>query len=240
MFVVSLVGQLFLSVYSNGIDKSSYTDWVSAFCNIIMAAATVGAVLTARNYVAQFTAQEGYKIAINLVNHQLPQVTNYDGFKKEIDKINDLYSNLNNGDSFSDSSITNSISNIQGYIGTLRKYKADVNKSLFDIGTYGLEFSRSKKYIFESMMESLDVIIDYSTGVIKNVEDFNKSVRSEFNIRPWQSLESGHLNISPNDVVLDGIKFKSKFILNNYDNVMDLYSKLHDGDRRITNLFVVC
>jgi hypothetical protein len=36
-----------------------------------MAGATVAAVLTARNYLAQFTAQEGFKIAIALVNDKM-------------------------------------------------------------------------------------------------------------------------------------------------------------------------
>lgn len=73
-FMLALVGNFFYSIYAKMIDKSSYTDWISAFCNVVMAGATVAAVLTARNYLAQFTAQEGYKLAIHLVNNDFPQL----------------------------------------------------------------------------------------------------------------------------------------------------------------------
>ncbi|EKD5160980.1 hypothetical protein OR235_004572, partial [Enterobacter cloacae] len=77
LFVLVLFINFFLAIYHNQIDKSSYTDWIAAFCNLIMAGATVSAVITARNYLAQFTAQEGYKIAISLVNDDLLKIKEY-------------------------------------------------------------------------------------------------------------------------------------------------------------------
>ena len=74
VFMVAMIGNLFFSICTNNIDKSSYTDWISAFCNVAMAGSTVVAVLTVRNYSAQFTAQKGYKSAVNLVNNEFPQL----------------------------------------------------------------------------------------------------------------------------------------------------------------------
>lgn len=84
VFVFVLIGQFISSIYSNLIDKSSYTDWISAFCNVVMAGATVVAVLAAKNYLAQFTAQEGNKIALSLLNDKLPKTTLLPDLQKEI------------------------------------------------------------------------------------------------------------------------------------------------------------
>ena len=86
--LVVLFSGFFYSVYTNTIDKSSYTDWISAFCNVVIAGATVGAVITARNYLAQFTAQEGYKLAIKLVNEDFPKI------KENLSIINQEYVNI--------------------------------------------------------------------------------------------------------------------------------------------------
>ncbi|EPD2608626.1 hypothetical protein [Yersinia enterocolitica] len=84
VFIVSLFGQFMLSIRMNLLEKSSYTDWISAFCNVVMAGATVVAVLAAKNYLAQFTAQEGNKIALSLLNDKLPKTTLLPDLQKEI------------------------------------------------------------------------------------------------------------------------------------------------------------
>lgn len=94
VFMLALIGNFFFSIYTNNIDKSSYTDWISAFCNVVMAGATVAAVLAAKNYLAQFTAQEGFKIAISLVNDEILSIPKHagviDDYKKLYNKIQEF------------------------------------------------------------------------------------------------------------------------------------------------------
>ncbi|HDL7947584.1 TPA: hypothetical protein PXP80_000391 [Yersinia enterocolitica] len=72
LFVVALIGQFMFSIYSNLIDKSSYTDWISAFCNVVMASAALGAYIFAKDYFFDMAKQDGYKLSIKINTEILP------------------------------------------------------------------------------------------------------------------------------------------------------------------------
>ncbi|HHH2235386.1 TPA: hypothetical protein ACPY5O_004200, partial [Yersinia enterocolitica] len=100
LFVVALIGQFMFSIYSNLIDKSSYTDWISAFCNIIMTGATVVAVVEAKKYLQKSLSQDGYKIALSLLNDKLLKTTLLAGVINKILFLQSYIQNYRNIDDF--------------------------------------------------------------------------------------------------------------------------------------------
>ncbi|EON3359634.1 TPA: hypothetical protein ACHJX8_004358 [Yersinia enterocolitica] len=80
VFIVSLFGQFMLSIRMNLLEKSSYTDWISAFCNVVMAGTAIVALMAAKNYLTE----EGRKIALSLLNDKLPKTTYLPDLQKEI------------------------------------------------------------------------------------------------------------------------------------------------------------
>lgn len=175
-FMLALFGNLFYSIYAKMIDKSSYTDWISAFCNVVMAGATVAAVLTARNYLAQFTAQEGFKIAIALVNDKMLSLV------KHVNVIND-YSCLHDkifdfeGKVIEKAMITEitdlRVMLVRSYYPLKNLYQ-NIVEDKRKLDTYGIDVHENKREHYNSMMDNLstflrecDDLIEKSTTIAK-------------------------------------------------------------------------
>ncbi|WET13532.1 hypothetical protein P2W49_12535 [Yersinia intermedia] len=146
MFAV-LVGQFIYTIYNNAFEPSSYTDWISAFCNIIMAGATVVAVLAAKNYLAQFTAQEGYKKAIEFKNISLHEFVKLFLINKNIGTIQKNITKLHDGKLINTNRINDillAITEITASRDNIFKAELKLKKELADIGSYGVILTRDK------------------------------------------------------------------------------------------------
>lgn len=165
MFVLVFVlfSTFFYSIYAKMIDKSSYTDWISAFCNVVMAGATVAAVLTARNYLAQFTAQEGYKLAIELVNDEMPKLKflEFDIIKDKITHFEQLKEGLFKDNTTSDALMvmTGQIKFLQSRKDKLQQYYEMLNVYLYKVNTYGLIPVDSMSGLINSLADNFTVML---------------------------------------------------------------------------------
>ncbi|HBV9912297.1 TPA: hypothetical protein MEA72_004437 [Klebsiella aerogenes] len=70
-FVLFLVVLILLIVFNGTAKTSDVSNWIIAFANIAMAAAAVGAWRAARKFLSEFFAQEGYRLAIALINENV-------------------------------------------------------------------------------------------------------------------------------------------------------------------------
>lgn len=153
---------MFLDVYvTKGIDAS----FVSAVMDTIMAGATILAILAARNYLAQFTAQEGYKEAIELVNNVIPKL------KKPLDKLKSkaenaiIYLNeLNHTSQISVFSNHNGDVDISNECYELKKLLTEIDNHLSGISTYGLKMESNK-------LAELNSINLFSTSIQDSLQD---------------------------------------------------------------------
>lgn len=182
LFMFMLFVNFFFSIYNNAIDKSSYTDWISAFCNVIMAGATVSAVITARNYLAQFTAQEGYKIAISLVNDELLKIKDISSLLASYDELHKVI----------DANIhfvprRNHLGLLKPYISNLQNKKISFDKSVNEIKlkikklhTYGLEISKSKRTFFDSIIFSYDEILKETNDLIDKAQNIARLIEEQY------------------------------------------------------------
>jgi len=71
VFVLFLVVLVLLIVFNGTTKTSDVSNWIIAFANIAMAAAAVGAWRAARKFLSEFFAQEGYRLAIALINENV-------------------------------------------------------------------------------------------------------------------------------------------------------------------------
>lgn len=71
IFVLFLVALVLLIVFNGTAKTSDVSHWIIAFANIAMAAAAVGAWRAARKFLSEFFAQEGYRLAIALINENV-------------------------------------------------------------------------------------------------------------------------------------------------------------------------
>lgn len=164
-FVGGLVWML-LDVYvTKGIDAS----FVSAVMDSIMAGTAILAVLAAKNYLAQFTAQEGYKIAISLVNDEILSIpkhgnvyTDYANLHAKIHEFNGVVI---------ERSMIDELSNLQK---TLIESRVELNECYLRIvekkrklDTYGIDIHKQKLVYYESMTGFLSLFL----RECKDIED---------------------------------------------------------------------
>lgn len=71
IFVLSMTGIVAAIIYGHGGESSTFSNWIIAIANIIMAIAALLAWRTARKYLSEFFAKEGYALAVDLVNNNL-------------------------------------------------------------------------------------------------------------------------------------------------------------------------
>ncbi|HDL7478351.1 TPA: hypothetical protein PXN76_000446 [Yersinia enterocolitica] len=246
MFAV-LVGQFIYTIYNNTFEPSSYTDWISAFCNIIMAGATVVAVLVAKNYVAQFTAQEGYKIAIELVNDVFPK---HEGLKKVVPLCNTALTIVNKvleqesvsgKEMFTLKSILSECSSMSENANSVY---IEVSKLLFKTKTYGLYPSHEREYYFYNFINNVEIanfelkeLVNELKSIIKNTDEFNMC-------RHNGVARKDGVNFYDRDIVMDNIKGNSlSSLLGRFNATVKQMSSSHKDfigkDNTITELFKV-
>lgn len=160
-FVGGLVWML-LDVYvTKGIDAS----FVSAVMDSIMAGATILAILAAKNYLAQFTAQEGYKEAIELVNDVIPKLkTPLDKLKSKSEDAIKYLDGLNHTSQVSIFYNDNVSVNVSNEYNELKKLLAEIDNYLSGISTYGLKMESNK-------VEELHQINLLSRNIQNNLQD---------------------------------------------------------------------
>ncbi|HDU6219414.1 TPA: hypothetical protein RFX48_001210 [Klebsiella aerogenes] len=246
-FVAGGIAWMLLDVYvSKGIDKGSYPDWISSVCNIVMACATVGAVLTARNYLAQFTAQEGYKLAIKFFNESFHEILPLSiKLEESIGGVVKFYNDIAD-EEISDVELMGFISNAHNISAKLFKfneYKKSLDKELNSIATYGLHLNDEWNFLYKQLTEDLNDLgkmfsefSEQNQSYIEAIErEFKISISNHFgNIRVPKKRFIKQNDIAYNKLVgySNGMKTKSK-------NIKKVCNSFINKSEVITNIFCV-
>ena len=165
-FVGGLVWMLIDVYVMKGIDAS----FVSAVMDSIMAGTAILAVLAAKNYLAQFTAQEGYKLAIHLVNNDFPQLRDnlnatLNGFE-QIKKVLDESKVIG---SINSDTAQQLISPLSNYTENLARLSDTIIRSISSIETYGLKMNKERDdsylIISQYIISNYSFFFKYSEGL---------------------------------------------------------------------------
>lgn len=209
--------------------KDGY-NYISALANVVIATSAVMAYLTARNYLPQLTTQEGYKIAIQMVNNELQSTAvinmafvaakkldvtlmNFDGKRAENDKSKTLRDDYDKFKELLDSAKTYE-NRINNYISTMTTYglkpapdrEVDFNMFCQNINNINVALLDIKiilqAYIGSySYRASNDSIDSYTKfSYINNKESFEKIKNA------LQSLASAHNKLESNRLSFFGEK----------------------------------
>lgn len=244
LLLILMLATFFYSIYEKMIDKSSYTDWISAFCNVVMAGATVAAVLTARNYLAQFTAQEGYKLAINLVNNDFPQLRDnlkatLNGFE-QIKKVLDESKVIGSINSGTAQQLTSPLSNSTEKLARLSD---TIIKNISSIETYGLKMNKERD-------DNYLIISQYIQNNYLSYFEYSEDLR-----RCFYNIIEGDFSWGENNTVVEVRDYyepidktrqdyiyaveKTNSKIKEAKDAIDAFDKMVAKPRHITNIFKV-
>lgn len=148
LFVLVVV--LFCQVAETG----SAADWVASVANAMMAITAVFAFIVARSWLPQLTTQEGYKLAIRLVNEDVLALDETNPFRQNVHTVVKEFRLLR----YREQHLTGekTLDRLQAeYQGTENKVRA-VMKLLKQMETYGLKPAPDRRPAFETMLKSLN------------------------------------------------------------------------------------
>ena len=165
---------------TKGIDAS----FVSAIMDSIMAGTAILAVLAARNYLAQFTAQEGYKLAIELINQTLLPIGNnfislnnrHSAVYKFLDGNQEIVPTQHHLDT-----LFEHITALKKDSNEIKSKIAGINFNLKRINTYGLIVSNKKKFDFSRLMSNLSNLEKSYSDLCEKLDMIHSSMKHRFN-----------------------------------------------------------
>lgn len=234
-FAAGGIAWMLLDVYvSKGIDKGSYPDWISSVCNIVMACATVGAVLTARNYLAQFTAQEGYKLAIKFFNESFHEILPLSiKLEESIGDVVKFYNDIAD-EGISDVELNGFISNTHNISAKLFKfneYKKSLDKELNSIATYGLHLNDEWGFLYKQLTEDLNDLGKLFSEFSEQNQCYIEAMEREFKISI--SNHFGNIRVPKKEFIKQNDNAYYKLV--NYTNGMKTKSK---NIKKVCNGFI--
>lgn len=191
--------------------KDGY-NYISALANVVIATSAVMAYLTARNYLPQLTTQEGYKIAIHMVNNELQSTSvisdsifaakNMDVFLKKLDG--------KNASDADNKKLNQDIIKFNKVILNAKQYEQSINHYVSTMKTYGLEPAPDRKVYFDGFRQSLNQI--------------NIALHEIKIILPL--FENYHKSIIPPSFAIQSTLFKYNYIKDRYIKINDALSSI--------------
>lgn len=145
---------LAVALFCRVAETGSAADWVASVANAVMAITAVFAFIVARSWLPQLTTQEGYKLAIRLVNEDV----------LALDETYPLRQNVHNvvAEFISLSEREQHLTGEAKLASLLAEYErteskvSTVRKLLKQMETYGLKPAPDRRSAFETMLKSLN------------------------------------------------------------------------------------
>lgn len=226
---------MLLDVYvTKGIDAS----FVSAIMDSIMAGTAMLAVLAAKNYLAQFTAQEGFKIAISLVNEEVLSIPKYNSVLNHYIILHDKIHQLE-GQTI-EMRIADELSKKKQDLIRDRRELSKLHFSMVEkkrkLDTYGIDVNEHKTQFYLEMNRNLSMFLN-------ECKDLESKINIMLKVIPVLS-EKNLFGYTKTVFHTSMFKFKepipNKEIVRKYWlEVINNYDKFRKHERSITKLFKV-
>ncbi len=238
IFVLFMAAILGAVIYGHGGQSSEVSNWVIAGANIVMAFAAVMALKTAKRYLNEFFAKEGYRHAIEMINENIIHL----GIDNRLtiicqevvlsyEKLMDGAYSRENIDKIIKSSLT-----FQEAVELHKSYLKNIRELSFKIETYGIYVSKEKKNSWTDMVLCLDGLIRKSEFILSHIyseaPDF-KSILDSLR-HPNDLSKEKEVNI-----IKENIKDHLKEINNEWNGMVSNRHDFLSGDKHVRSLFVV-
>ncbi|WP_426785269.1 hypothetical protein ACP3TB_17085 [Rahnella variigena] len=219
-FCVGAVLVMFIDTYiTKGIDSS----FISAIMDTIMAVATISAVLVAKNYLKQFTAQEGYKIAIELINNHIRGIEQldilseaYDSLLNEIRKNEHVLPKRNHIES-----TDKAIRSFAVQIVRTNNFIKEHNEYIFKLRTYGLSVSDEKLYDYSAMKDGLNEINEICNELYKKSQRIRIQINNQFD----ENVKRDYNYERKNEGTMFSLSRFKNLSIDNYSSIKELSQK---------------
>ncbi|WP_134691183.1 hypothetical protein [Enterobacter hormaechei] len=208
VFVLFLVALILLIVFNGTAKTSDVSNWIIAFANIAMAAAAVGAWRAARKFLSEFFAQEGYRLAIALINENVIHLGIDNEFTMRSQEAIVICRQLH-GEKHSRSNLDrfrHALNQLVTLHNHHRTWLGNIRSLSFKMETYGIDAAEGKKAALTEMILALDNMILEGESLLSLLrEDFSKyelKVKTNTNLfMPFSSesladMEETHLRIN--------------------------------------------
>jgi len=177
VFVLFLVVLVLLIVFNGTTKTSDVSNWIIAFANIAMAAAAVGAWRAARKFLSEFFAQEGYRLAIALINENVIHLGIDNEFTLRSQnaiavcrQLNGAKHSVSNHERF-----RHAISQLATLHSHHRTWLGNIRSLSFRMETYGIYAAEGKKAALTEMILALDSMVLLGESLLSLLrEDFSK------------------------------------------------------------------
>lgn len=152
---------LLATVSGQAVKNGDTAAWLSMLFNGVMALAAVGAYLTARKWVPQLTTQEGYKVAISLVNEEYIYLGMQNPLLSEAGRLMSCYNEcLQDPRYISKDDYARKIAALSGAVLREKKRKDSIEQAEFRLHTYGLYEDPAYADALKAMKQSFTGGID--------------------------------------------------------------------------------
>ncbi|MEH4661125.1 hypothetical protein [Phytobacter diazotrophicus] len=174
-FVLFLVALILLIVFNGTAKTSDVSNWIIAFANIAMAAAAVGAWRAARKFLSEFFAQEGYRLAIALINENVIHLGIDNEYtlraQKAIVTCRQLHGKAHSDDKLA--RFRHGLDPLVTLHGHHRTWLSNIRSLSFRMETYGIYAAEDKKAALTEMILALDSMVLQGASLLSNLsEDF--------------------------------------------------------------------
>ncbi|EFU6042219.1 hypothetical protein IIL84_004780 [Escherichia coli] len=175
VFVLFLVVLVLLIVFNGTVKTSDVSNWIIAFANIAMAAAAVGAWRAARKFLSEFFAQEGYRLAIALINENVIHLGIDNEFTLRSQDAIVICRQLHGAD-HSDTNhdrFRHALNQLATLHNHHRTWLGNIRSLSFRMETYGIYAAEGKKAALSEMILALDSMVLLGESLLSLLrEDF--------------------------------------------------------------------
>lgn len=164
-----LVFILFYQVKNTG----SAADWIASIANLAMAITAVCAFIVARSWLPQLTTQEGYKLAITLINDHYIWLGMQNSVVKDVNLplacIRHQYDQVSMADS--SLTITELITSLKQAVLRHKVRRDTMAQIRFRLGTYGLRVSSAFAERFQALDRAYMLASDAAASILQILKD---------------------------------------------------------------------
>lgn len=170
-FILFLVALVLLIVFNGTAKTSDVSNWIIALANIAMAAAALGAWRAARKFLSEFFAQEGYRLAIALVNENVIHLGDKNTYQQCAGVAVATCRRLQ-GERHTTKDNSQFASDLKAFKDLHLKHKAwldNIHSLLFRMETYGLYPTIDKEAALKDMTTALTSMVSQGDSLLQHL-----------------------------------------------------------------------
>lgn len=235
LFVLAVI------MFSRVTETGSAADWVASVANTVMAITAVFAFIVARNWLPQLTTQEGYKLAIQLVNDHYIWLSPQNSLLREAGLPMAYIRHLQDGKTMEGSTV--SYEDIMGSLDKAlleHKNRRDMMEKIrFRLGTYGLSEAPSVRARFEALDSAYLKACDASATLRDILTEMKKILTLVPSYKPDSDMIYNESVDEKLMLCLNHAEQTYENLSKNYSLMIKTHSELFSAHPSIGKLFIV-